>query len=123
MFSTVTIENIQFIKNIWFSLLLTGSRPRLCLHLGGLVSQCWPGEDCSHLRRHRQLQPGSEFLVFTDTCRPPAACRTKLREKCHHSGGLEATLHTNSVSGREKEDEPLRILTLGIRRINIREDF
>ena len=101
-----------------FSLSVPGSRPRLCLHSDGLVRQCWPGEDCSHLSKHDQDLPGRgrEFLVFTDSCLPPAPCTTSLRERCRHYS-------TNSVSSREEEGESERILTVGIRRINIREDF
>ena len=59
-------------------------RPRLCVHHGGSVAECWPGEDCPDVSSHSShlhTRQG-QWLVFTDCCDTAGSCWTMFTRTC-----------------------------------------
>ena len=74
-------------------------RPRLCVHHGGSVAECWPGEDCpdvSSHSSHRHTRQG-QWLVFTDCCDTAGSCWTMFTRTCS-TDMLQTSGHTGVKS-------------------------
>ena len=86
-------------------------RPRLCLHKGGEVARCWPGQDCQDVWRHSDHQEEQEFLLFTDCCDSLGSCWTMLTERCSletpHTESPTTGVKFNSMAGLTCRKRPI----------------
>lgn len=74
-------------------------RPRLCVHHGGSVAECWPGEDCDDVSSHSShlhTRQG-QWLVFTDCCDTAGSCWTMFTRTCS-TDMLQTSGHTGVKS-------------------------
>ena len=71
-------------------------RPRLCVHHGGSVAECWPGEDCDDVSSHLHIMQG-QWLVFTDCCDTAGSCWTMFTRTCS-TDMLQTSSHTGVKS-------------------------